>query len=51
MEIDSQPVEIDELRRAVDRLTMEELALEPAGRGQQGAAERLRATKADRQEQ
>ena len=27
MEIDSQPVEIDELRRAVDRLTMEELAL------------------------
>ena len=52
MEIDSQPVEIDELRRAVDRLTMEELALE----GQQDAAskerlERLRATKADRQEQ
>ena len=28
MEIDSSPVEIDELRRAVDRLTMEELALE-----------------------
>jgi ATP-dependent Clp protease ATP-binding subunit ClpB len=27
MEIDSQPVEIDELRRAVDRLKMEELAL------------------------
>jgi ATP-dependent Clp protease ATP-binding subunit ClpB len=52
MEIDSQPVEIDELRRAVDRLTMEELALD----GQQDAAskerlERIRATKADRQEQ
>jgi ATP-dependent Clp protease ATP-binding subunit ClpB len=28
MEIDSSPVEIDELRRAVDRLRMEELALE-----------------------
>ena len=28
MEIDSSPVEIDELRRAVDRLQMEELALE-----------------------
>ena len=52
MEIDSQPVEIDELRRVVDRLTMEELAVE----GQQDAAskerlERIRATKADRQEQ
>jgi ATP-dependent Clp protease ATP-binding subunit ClpB len=52
MEIDSQPVEIDELRRAVDRMTMEELALA----GQEDAAskerlERLRATKADRQEQ
>jgi ATP-dependent Clp protease ATP-binding subunit ClpB len=52
MEIDSQPVEIDELRRAVDRLKMEELALE----NQEDAAskdrlERLRATMADRQEQ
>jgi ATP-dependent Clp protease ATP-binding subunit ClpB len=52
MEIDSQPVEIDELRRAVDRLKMEELALA----GQTDAAsvdrlERLRATMADRQEQ
>jgi ATP-dependent Clp protease ATP-binding subunit ClpB len=28
MEIDSSPVEIDELRRAVDRLKMEELHLE-----------------------
>jgi ATP-dependent Clp protease ATP-binding subunit ClpB len=32
MEIDSQPVEIDELRRAVDRLKMEELALAYHGR-------------------
>jgi ATP-dependent Clp protease ATP-binding subunit ClpB len=52
MEIDSQPVEIDELRRAVDRLTMEELALD----GQQDVASkerlhRIKATKADRQEQ
>src|ERR1700730_719007 len=52
MEIDSQPVEIDELQRVVDRLTMEELALA----NQEDAAskdrlERLRATKADRQEQ
>src|SRR5271166_426772 len=52
MEIDSQPVEIDELRRAVDRLKMEELALA----NQEDAAskerlERLRANMADRQEQ
>src|SRR2546421_5951407 len=52
MEIDSQPVEIDELRRAVDRLKMEELALA----NQEDVAskerlERIRATKADRQEQ
>jgi ATP-dependent Clp protease ATP-binding subunit ClpB len=52
MEIDSKPVEIDELQRAVDRLTMEELALA----NQEDAAskdrlERLRATKADQQEQ
>src|SRR4029077_12680378 len=31
MEIDSSPVEIDELRRAVDRLKMEEPALARAG--------------------
>jgi ATP-dependent Clp protease ATP-binding subunit ClpB len=52
MEIDSQPVEIDELRRAVDRLKMEELAL---GNQEDAASkdrlERLRATMADRQEQ
>jgi ATP-dependent Clp protease ATP-binding subunit ClpB len=52
MEIDSQPVEIDELRRAVDRMKMEELALV----NQEDAAskdrlERLRASMADRQEQ
>jgi ATP-dependent Clp protease ATP-binding subunit ClpB len=52
MEIDSQPVEIDELRRAVDRMKMEELALA----NQEDVAskerlERLRATMADRQEQ
>jgi len=52
MEIDSQPVEIDELRRAVDRLKVEELALA----NQEDAAskdrlERLRATMADRQDQ
>jgi ATP-dependent Clp protease ATP-binding subunit ClpB len=52
MEIDSQPVEIDELRRSVDRMKMEELALanqsDPASRER---LERLRATMADRQEQ
>ncbi|MFH5821717.1 ATP-dependent chaperone ClpB [Georgenia sp. AZ-5] len=52
MELDSSPVEIDELRRAVDRLKMEELALEksedPASRER---LERLRADLADRQEE
>jgi ATP-dependent Clp protease ATP-binding subunit ClpB len=52
MEIDSSPVEIDELRRAVDRLRMEELALskedDPASRER---LERLRADLADRTEQ
>ncbi len=52
MEIDSSPVEIDELRRAVDRTKMEELALsresDPASRDR---LERLRADLADRQEQ
>jgi ATP-dependent Clp protease ATP-binding subunit ClpB len=51
MEIDSSPVEIDELRRAVDRLRMEELALE----AEQDAASQqrlatLRARLADEQE-
>ncbi len=52
MEIDSRPVEIDELQRAVDRMKMEELALakeaDPASRER---LERLRADLADKQEQ
>jgi ATP-dependent Clp protease ATP-binding subunit ClpB len=52
MEIDSRPVEIDELQRSVDRLRMEELALSK----EDDAASldrlaRLRADLADRQEQ
>jgi ATP-dependent Clp protease ATP-binding subunit ClpB len=52
MEIDSRPVEIDELQRAVDRLRMEELAL--AKESDPGSVERLgriRRELADRQEQ
>ena len=52
MEIDSSPVEIDELRRAVDRLKMEEFHL--AGETDPGSVERLsalRAELADREEQ
>ena len=52
MEIDSRPVEIDELQRTVDRMKMEEMALarenDPASRER---LERLRADLADRQEQ
>jgi ATP-dependent Clp protease ATP-binding subunit ClpB len=52
MEIDSSPVEIDELRRGVDRMKMEELALsresDPASKERLG---KLRADLADRQEQ
>jgi ATP-dependent Clp protease ATP-binding subunit ClpB len=52
MEIDSRPVEIDELQRAVDRMKMEEMALaredDPASKDR---LERLRADLADRQEQ
>ncbi len=52
MEIDSRPVEIDQLQRSVDRMKMEELALakeaDPASRNR---LERLRADLADRQEQ
>jgi ATP-dependent Clp protease ATP-binding subunit ClpB len=52
MEIDSRPVKIDELQRAVDRLTMEELALgKESDPATQERLERLRADKADRQEQ
>jgi len=52
MEIDSRPVEIDELQRSVDRMKMQEMALEreddPASKER---LERLRADLADRQEQ
>jgi len=52
MEIDSRPVEIDQLQRSVDRMKMEELALakesDPASKDR---LERLRADLADRQEQ
>ncbi len=51
MEIESSPVEIDELRRAVDRMRMEELAL---GKEEDPASvdrlQRLRAELADKQE-
>lgn len=45
MEIDSAPEEIDQLRRAVDRLTMEELALD--GESDAASIERLAALRAD----
>jgi ATP-dependent Clp protease ATP-binding subunit ClpB len=45
MEIDSAPEEIDQLRRAVDRLTMEELAL--TGETDAASVERLDALRAD----
>ena len=52
MEIDSRPVEIDELQRSVDRMKMQEMALakeaDPASKERLG---RLRADLADRQEQ
>ena len=52
MEIDSRPIEIDELQRTVDRMKMEELALakesDPASKERLG---RLRADRADREEQ
>ena len=52
MEIDSRPVEIDELQRAVDRLRMEELALDKAtDPGSKDRLERIRRELADRQEQ
>ncbi|MGB5952312.1 MAG: ATP-dependent chaperone ClpB [Ornithinimicrobium sp.] len=52
MEIDSSPVEIDELRRSVDRLTMEELHLaEETDEASKQRLARLRAELADQQEQ
>ena len=51
MEIDSKPVEIDELQRVVDRLRMEELALGKAtDPGSKDRLERIRRELADRQE-
>ncbi len=52
MEIDSRPVEIDVLHRQVDRLHMEELALEQeTDAGSRQRLERLRADLADKQEE
>ncbi|MCC3281440.1 ATP-dependent chaperone ClpB [Arthrobacter caoxuetaonis] len=45
MEIDSAPEEIDELRRAVDRLTMEELAI--SGETDEASLERLEVLRED----
>src|SRR6059058_6217281 len=51
MEIDSSPVEIDELQRAVDRLKMEELALvKESDAASAQRLSRLRAELADKQE-
>ena len=52
MEIDSRPVEIDELQRAVDRLKMEELALaKESDEASVDRLSRLRRDLADRSEQ
>ncbi|WP_114907459.1 ATP-dependent chaperone ClpB [Ornithinimicrobium murale] len=52
MEIDSSPVEIDELQRAVDRLTMEELHLEKeSDDASRERLDRLRADLADKREE
>jgi ATP-dependent Clp protease ATP-binding subunit ClpB len=52
MEIDSRPVEIDELQRAVDRLRMEEMALERENdAASRDRLAKLRAELADRAEQ
>jgi ATP-dependent Clp protease ATP-binding subunit ClpB len=52
MEIDSRPVEIDELQRSVDRMKMEELALsKETDAASKDRLERLRRDLADRQEQ
>jgi ATP-dependent Clp protease ATP-binding subunit ClpB len=52
MEIDSSPIEIDELRRAVDRLKMEEFALEREDDpGSQQRLEALRKELADKSEE
>jgi ATP-dependent Clp protease ATP-binding subunit ClpB len=52
MEIDSRPVEIDELQRAVDRLHMEELALsKEQDEASKERLAKLQAERADKQEQ
>src|SRR6201997_1288351 len=52
MEIDSRPVEIDELQRSVDRMKMQEMALaKEADPASKERLERLRADLADKQEQ
>ncbi|HEY6933255.1 MAG TPA: ATP-dependent chaperone ClpB [Marmoricola sp.] len=52
MEIESSPVEIDQLRRTVDRMMMEELALErETDEASRDRLARLKADLADRQEQ
>ncbi|MEU5515186.1 ATP-dependent chaperone ClpB [Streptomyces griseoaurantiacus] len=52
MEIDSSPVEIDELQRAVDRLRMEELALDKeTDAASRDRLERLRRDLADKEEE
>jgi ATP-dependent Clp protease ATP-binding subunit ClpB len=52
MEIDSRPVEIDELQRAVDRMKMEELALaQESDAGSVARLEDLRRQLADRSEE
>ncbi|QWC86176.1 ATP-dependent chaperone ClpB [Nocardioidaceae bacterium] len=52
MEIESSPVEIDQLRRAVDRMRMEELALErETDDASVDRLERLRVDLADREEE
>lgn len=52
MEIDSSPVEIDELQRAVDRLRMEELALKnESDAASRQRLEKLRRDLADREEE
>src|SRR5690242_3947278 len=52
MEIDSRPVEIDQLQRAVRRMEIEEMALaKEDDAASKERLDRIRATKADRQEQ
>jgi ATP-dependent Clp protease ATP-binding subunit ClpB len=52
MEIESSPVEVDQLRRAVDRMKMEELALErETDDASRDRLERLRADLADKEEE